>query len=203
MGIGLKLFGGSKNKNANGSASSSEDAGLERALRFAKKSPPQYCHKKKEAIGNALVALERAVFAIDAAQTILEETQSLFQTAIDQASEYDDAKRGILSAQVARLQEKLTSYVESANNDELNLVNGKGSHLVIALSEATTGQLVIRRINLNPSAIGLGEIEQLFDTITSVKHTLELLDRALEYVRTENQTFCANASILAEHYDRV
>lgn len=210
MGIGLKLFGGSNKASGDNrsgrrasSASSSEQLAVERALKFAKKAPPKYNHAKKEAIEHALLALERSVLAIDATKSLLEESCSLFKSAVNEPDSLDDAKRTLLVAQMERTIEQLTSFVNSAAVDNLNLVDGRGSHLVVELSEATTGQLVIRRINLTPSGMGLSVPESSYAKVSDVQVSLNTLERALDYVRTENQTFCANATILAEHYPRL
>jgi DNA-binding transcriptional MerR regulator len=206
MGLGQLLFGGSNNAkadNASNTLSNSRDIGLERAMKFAKKPPPKYSHSKKEAIQRALMSLERAVLSIDGAKNLLTETKSLFQTALESVDELDDAKRSVLAAQIERLVRKLISFVEAADINGLNLIDGHGSHLVLSLSEATTGQLVIRRVNLTPHGMGLADLDDSYVTPLSIQNTLSLVERALDYVTEQNDTFCANATILAEHYHRM
>lgn len=207
MGPGLKYFGRKKTDSTDIEtsriASDSRSVGMERALRFARQPRPNYAHTKQEAVQAALLSLERAVLSIDGTQRILEETRSLFLTALEDPNEIDDAKRSVLSAQIEDMMEKLISYIKAANVDGLNLVDGHGSHIVIALSEATTGQLIIRRVNLTPHGMGLADLDQGFETVEQVREGLILIERALTYVSTQNETFCANATILAEHYSRL
>lgn len=206
MGLGQLLFGGSNSAKANEASSalsSNKDVGVERAMKFAKKPPPKYSHTKKDAIQQALMSLERAVLSIDGAKKLLTETRSLFQTALEEVEGMDDAKRSVLIAQVDRLGSKLVSYVEAADINGLNLIDGHGSHLVLSLSEATSGQLVIRRVNLTPHGMGLADLDDSYVTANSIQSTLTLVERALAYVTEQNETFCANATILAEHYHRM
>lgn len=207
MGLGSKLFGRGNSASAgdhmNMDAGASNSVGMERALRFAKQPRPKYSHSKKEAVQKALVSLERAVLSIDAAHTMLRETRSLFETALENPDAIDDAKKSVITAQVANMREKLVSYINAATVDGLNLIDGHGSHVVIALSEATSGQLVIRRVNLTPHGMGLANLDEGFDTVQAIKNGLVLIDRAIDYVSTQNETFCANATILAEHYSRL
>lgn len=172
-------------------------------MRFAKQPRPKYAHSKKEAIQTALESLERAVLSIDAAHTVLRETRSLFLTALENPDGIDDAKQSVIAAQVANMREKLVSYINAATVSGLNLIDGHGSHVVISLSEATSGQLVIRRVNLTPQGMGLANLDEGFETVQAIKNGLVLVERAIDYVSTQNETFCANATILAEHYDRL
>lgn len=207
MSIGRNLFGGSKRSttknNTAASASSAQTVDLERALRFTRKPLPKYSNTKKDSIRRALLSLERAVLSIDAAQRLLEETCSLFKTANEKADELDNAKKSVLAAQVVRMNKKLSSYVEAANSEGLNLVDGQGSHLTVALSDSTTGQLIIRKVNLSPQGMGLIAIDPTCSTRGSVEQAFSLVERALDYVTTQNETFCANATILADHYQRI
>lgn len=207
MGLGSKLFGRGNSANAGAhmdlDVSQSRSVGMERALRFAKQPRPKYAHSKKEAIQTALESLERAVLSIDAAHTMLCETRSLFLTALENSDGIDDAKQSVIAAQVANMREKLVSYINAATVSGLNLIDGHGSHVVISLSEATSGQLVIRRVNLTPQGMGLANLDEGFETVQAIKNGLVLIERAIDYVSTQNETFCANATILAEHYDRL
>lgn len=207
MGLGSKLFGRGSSANAglhvDLDVNQSKSVGMERALRFSKQPRPKYVHSKKEAVQAALLSLERAVLSIDAAHTMLCETRSLFQTALETPETLDDAKRSVITAQVANMLEKLVSFINAATVNGLNLIDGHGSHVVISLSEATSGQLVIRRVNLTPQGMGLSDLDDGFETIQSIKNGLVLVERAIDYVSTQSETFCANATILAEHYDRL
>lgn len=207
MGLGSKLFG--REKSSDGDEQSSRIAGeskltgMERAMRFSKQPRPKYTHGKQEAVQAALLSLERAVLSIDSTHTMLRETRSLMQTALEDPDNFDDAKRSVIAAQVANMQDKLVSYINAANVDGLNLIDGHGSHVVISLSEATTGQLIIRRVNLTPHGMGISDLDQGFETVQSVRDALMLVERAITYVSTQSETFCANATILAEHYGRL
>jgi hypothetical protein len=207
MGFRSKLFGGSSSANVGNTAvqssADSKTVGVERALRFAKQPRPKYSHSKKEAVESALVSLERAVLSIDGAHTLLKETQSLLQTVLEDPDTIDEGKRSVIVAQISIMQERLISYIEAATVNDLNLIDGHGAQVVIALSESTTGQLVIRRVNLTPQGMGIAELDQGFDTVQSYKDALLLIERAIDYVSTQNETFCANATILASHYGRL
>lgn len=207
MGLGSKLFGRDSSSipddQINRDISGSGQTGMERALRFARQPRPKYTHSKQEAVQTALVSLERAVLSIDSAHTMLRETRSLMQTILEDPDTYDDAKRSVISAQVANMQDKLISYINAATVEGLNLIDGHGSHVVIALSEATTGQLIIRRVNLTPHGMGIADLDQGFETVQSIRDAFILVERAIAYVSTQNETFCANATILAEHYSRL
>lgn len=176
---------------------------MERALRFARPPRANHTQSRKEAVQAALLSLERAVLSIDAAHTILSETRSLLLSILESPDGIDEAKQSVITAQVANMHDRLNHYIEIANIDDLNLIDGHGSHITISISEATSGQLVIRRVNLTPQGMGLANLDQGFETIQSAKNALILVERAIDYVSTQNETFCANATILAEHYDRL
>lgn len=207
MGLRSKLFGSGNASQATGhpqgDGSDSRSVGMERALRFAKQPRPNYTHSKKEAVESALLSLERAVMSIDGAHTLLVETRSLLETALEDPDTIDDAKRSVIAAQIAMMHSRLVSYIEAATVNGLNLIDGHGSQVVIALSEATTGQLIIRRVNLTPQGMGIADLDQGFESIRTIQDALILVERAIDYVSTQNETFCANATILAEHYSRL
>lgn len=207
MGLVSKLFGSGNAPQAAGrlpgDGGDSRSVGMERALRFAKQPRPKFSHSKKEAVESALLSLERAVLSIDGAHTLLVETRSLLETALEDPDTIDDAKRSVIAAQVAMMEERLLSYIEAANVNGLNLIDGHGSQVIIALSEATTGQLIIRRVNLTPHGMGIADLDQGFESVPSIREALMLVERAIDYVSTQNETFCANATILAEHYSRL
>ncbi|MBI1394063.1 MAG: hypothetical protein GC152_15125 [Alphaproteobacteria bacterium] len=169
-------------------------AGVSRALRLASRAQSMGAPDgRRDAIREALHAIETALFTIDQVRDLIEQAYDL---ALSARETTDAAARSLLAESYDEIRLEMTKVADDVGADGSPLVGRQRNHIDVRLG----GQALytISAVRLDPSAKGLDLTPPrgAFEDDEEVNVTLEELDRALQKADRAAVSYCRDARFL-------
>lgn len=171
---------------------------IERAMRYAQAGGGPHEVMAKQAIKDMLLAVEKAIQGIDSIKEALLSAGQIANTAKSIATgEQIPTLRSDYATQLVKIND-IASY---CTVNQHNLINGHQTQFTVRLSDQGSSNFLILGTNLTSEGLGLNQAEFAFQSTETLGTALRELARANKTVTQIASTYCANASVLARHYE--
>jgi hypothetical protein len=171
---------------------------LTRAMRFAQKKTAPSQKLAKEAIEEILSLIERAVISIDGIQSALQSARSVLRAA---ETNGDDSQVPEHKSEYGAHLSALSAAVETGTIGRKNIINGTQTQFIVSLSDTGKSNFLILGSHLTQEGLALPSPDEVFGSMDELKSGIDCIGRAIEHVDHAAKTYCANALVLAKHYN--